>query len=818
MYHFPIYILLFSSFSLCSDVIRSDCPIFDKISLDQSFINLIDRCKENSSINVPNDPKTFREDTLQLIFNTLVKIVSIFRKSPLLSGYRDSFDSLVVRNFYSLIKEFHKSDPERFIQFLIKADVLFKMFIHAIEVEEVTNIFFTDLVGYLECSLKNNNSPSFLFKKSTFFFHGFSSQFAVESINSLLEKPLVSPKEWTERKKTIEFYLLLEDHTDSLYDHTLYSPIKLKSGQYGKLIDEFSIINENEINFTRFQFIYSFIDLQRSNSTGIFKMMIFLFSLFSTHFYKSPFTQIKNPAEIHIRLLCWSIIFKERRNFNRIHQILTESLEKLVAEAIKIIELEVEEKLKLILGDRFFKTEGSQKNLKEKIKRFLEGFVNGDFDHLSFSIHLNKWMIKVYLHILKFDAALKFLGSFFINCIDYSIERQATLSILGNNPDNHLFVQLIGGLKKITVPLELVPDQDDPVVFGNNTIVSIFHNLMDAIEFLPEFLLTNDDEKVFNDLVEEFYYPLQEQFYNLFPIKFLQFTIKSEIGFQILIFREFGAGGPSFTKIVDYIKHVKKAMNMEKKFDPDEEIYLVKAAIQYTRDKIMDLLRLPLISAEDWEMRKAIIKLHLVLLSKAGFVLTDNEVFGYLNTNISMKIKEFEYLIDNFSIVNENQVDFQKFLELYKNILDNLYIDDKRIALFSLYAHHLLGSLPSKIDGLNVPIKFIGICFILKDECSFMKAHRMFCLDPKKLILKALRRIRYDIYQKLTKTFPFYSRINEHFHGRNLPLQISKSTIRILRNYAEGTMRRMNWGVSQGLIKLYLHLLHYHETVKSVNP
>jgi hypothetical protein len=143
------------------------------------------------------------------------------------------------------------------------------------------------------------------------------------------------------------------------------------------------------------------------------------------------------------------------------------------------------------------------------------------------------------------------------------------------------------------------------------------------------------------------------------------------------------------------------------------------------------------------------------------------------------------------------------------NVLENRYF-----TLFRLFARTLL-NFPG-LELRNLKIKLICLSFYSREITKFTTIYKMFLYDPKELTKLTLHTIRREIKVKLIKVFPNCDLVVQHFQNCSLS-NASKIAMNILRNYAEGRTpykETVDWGVTRWMMKFYLHLFHYYETVK----
>jgi hypothetical protein len=644
-----------------------------------------------------------------------------------------------------------------------------------------------NIIGIVE---EHDDSDRFSAEKVSF--KSLSSKFTEKYLDYLLKKPFVSIPEWEDRNEILKLYLCLQKLIDAFYDSqdnvSAKSHDKYLKYRYNYV--DFSIIIENDF-FRTLKVLYKRLRVIAKSGQIPDVNTNFdqdLFSLLSTQLYRSSLTQFEKISYDKTKFYCLTAIFMEA---NHESKTFTKSLLELVPMAIKSIELEIEEKLEFPLESFLcFNQPGISKEVsREKLIRFLEKVVNGECDNLEIFKHLNKWMIKVYLHLLKFEDMVLFLLSF--NSINHRnlYQNQPELQIFKIDSANHIFIKLIEKFQPFSPRINFVKNQNDPSIYGNSTVVSIFYDLFELSNIFSlcrHFAYPS----IFDELVETFYYSLLIQFYKLEPVKLLQLALESEYSFQIFVVQVVSELDFSFA---DFLKFVKKPENYGSK--ENINLFIRRACLP-----ILNLLRLPLISSDDWELRKTKINLHLDLLSKINLQLKA--------PIISIEIEKYKYLLDNFSF-KDNQIDFQKYQKLYFKILENPSKGILEIALFSHYSFHFINS-SKKLPYMG--LKFLCRSIILMDDFFTNWGLQIFSLEYNdELFYHAFQIISTIICKKLTIALPNCNLLGKYFTGSKTSL-FSKSVTKILRGYADGIID-VNWGVSKRMIKVYLIFVHYDKTV-----
>jgi hypothetical protein len=397
---------------------------------------------------------------------------------------------------------------------------------------------------------------------------------------------------------------------------------------------------------------------------------------------------------------------------------------------------------------------------------------------------------------------------FFINGLLCAVIDQSNVPIFGENAVCKPFVNLINFSKA-----HRIKNKHDKIVFGDNTLTSIFDNLTYTLEnTLPFFVSDWKVNKILlNSFVRMEYFPLFKKYYEWDPKGFLLLLLNSPIPFRMMAFYGVSTTGSTNLNFTDLAKipDLFKDNEKEKNGVLAEKWYYFKYPLQqFTESSIVKLLKKPLISLKDWEERKVIVRYHLDLFS----TIDPKQPFDSL----------FTYLLDNFSIINGNEIDLDAFYKLSIEIQNyETTVDDLRHSLeefrwgflFSVYSYHFIYSASSKWEPNYVNIKLICLSIILRDKTEVRYLREYFPLPKARLINIAIKIIEEEIIKGLKAISPKCSVIQKNFQDGKIPLSTNVTFIKILRNYSEGVYDMSSWelGVSKWIIKVYLYLLHCNE-------
>jgi hypothetical protein len=791
-----LILAVFSSFSLCSESVDYIQPIFRNVTFDENFIKLIKESNTNPCAHCLHDPKVFGEHTLVSIFNTLFKKVQQFSRSHSSYKDREAFDSMVIQNYYPLIENFRLGDTKRFIQCLFEStNTYFQLHTQYVVVKKSDPGCFTSLI-HIIIGVVGQYEGLDHEKQS---FQSISSKFTLMSLEMLFERPVISQQDWRELSESFYFYFRFKASMISFYDPKVSS-----SSIY--LPDEFSLFNGNEINFLTFQDIHEDIRKSREGNPQNFPVWkTKLFALFSTYLHESPGFIIRNISQYKIRFLCSILILKGEKDYHRIRQESSNPLENLVSGAIKTIESDFKEShTKFPALSQFLQPGDFQPASKGKINDFLEKYINGEYDKFDFSKHQSIWMIQIYLHLLKYKDMI-FKASPLKNS-KMLFQSQPELLISADTPADHIFIKLIESFQPLSPRIDFVKSENDPIVFGKNTLVSIFNDLIDIVQLFGAFRLYNNPTFL-NNLISTFYNPLLVQLYNSKPMVLLQLACASKFSFQYYVIEILNCQKLSFTLFIRNLKTIKRKVHH---YDVCDIIQDIKKC---TQSKVENLLRKPIASLTDWEERKALIVLFLDILLNAKLQLDDDNRWSDLKTSISKELEKYKFLLDNFSIVDDWQFDFQIFQKYYEKLFDTNF-KNEHLALLSLHSFHFLNSSD---DLPNIRFKSLCYCAILKGEIDLIKLAKLLSLNDKELVIEALRTIEFEICVNLTKAFPNCNLLKSYFRRSKISY-LSIQARNILRNYAEKTidMGNIDWGVGKRMIKVYLLLLLQYEKLYQI--
>jgi hypothetical protein len=861
-----IWVLFFSASSFSSLIIEPSRSIFSEFSIDRNFISLINEPKYRfeSREHLEHDPIVFGNASLFSIFNNLVQMVLSFYSSPVSAEKEEEIDLLIVKNYYPLVKYYHKTHTIDFLYFLGEADILFLIFVHNIETANLPNKSFIRLIKsilgivgaaritseqlYTTDRIIENiysdkialKTPLVVTKKLVF--QSISTNFTKKHLDDLFEKKLISPDDWAKQKDIAKQYLLLHKVSEFFYDHNdpslkfsyrgevPSSRIPFERDIYMYIIDNFSIVNGNEIDFTHCRSVYKKLRRGSMFCSDIKKRkrLYAIFYLYSCILCKKAFSQIKDESQLRLKFLCLVIISRQEKDFEKMRDLFTYSFESLLPKAISVIRMEVENVVKE-MASRWPMINNSIKiDTKQDIYSFLEKCLNEDFDQFGVFNYWSKWEIKIYLRAMKFDSVYQYLLSFFKKLTDRAIQSQLSLLISGNNP-NHLFIELIEGFKPLSSRKGIDRNQNDPVIFGDNSLVSIFYDLMDISKFVPQYLhLYNWEKENFNKLVKTLYYPLIQEFYKLNMSSFIQLLAESGFSFQMITIEALGSenSSPLFMDSVYYLKKIKREeCRKKKKYDFYSELELIKSAIRFATGAMMEILRKPLI-VPDWGERREIIRLHFDLLSKIDFAFNDKELLTEFNTRISLEIEKYEFLLDNFSITDGNQIDFQKFQKITKNVFDLSYNSipwDELIVsrvskpptpenihlLLLLYSNHYIDSFHIQKQRFQIDIEFL---------CMIVYLRTLACLQPslnkylwKSPIIEARKTLGDEISKILLSLAPECPLIKVFIQNRMVSIY-SLEAITFLTNYVNGeydTKYKSLLRLNKGLTSVFLILASF---------
>jgi hypothetical protein len=570
-------------------------------------------------------------------------------------------------------------------------------------------------------------------------------------------------------------------------------------GKYRYLQREFSIINENEIDFIKFQDVFNGI---RIHSETPIEWKYSLCVLYSVHLFESPGFFIKNISQYQIDFLCSILIPKGERDDFVMYTKYSKSLDDLLYESIRIIDSHFGENLiKFPTLWELFQPGDFQDTTRVKITDFFEKYIHGDYDHVDFSKHLCKWMIQIQLHLLKFEKAISYYNSLsFKNSITL-FNRQPDLGSSG-----HIFIRLIENFKPFFSRFKFDKNGTDPIICGSNTLLSIFYNLVEITKLLTT-VWPYDYLEFLDNLIYTFYTPFLLKINELKPEELLQLASVSEFSFQYFIVHILSGKKPSFKILVQNLKAFKTEL------DSDNDINVIINASDCTNSIVEGLLKKPILSLAlvDWKQRKALISFHLNFLSKANLQVGVGLRWLMVSMSIQSQIEKYTFLLNFFSIVSENQINFQKLYDLYKSLVEGpISTSDSLASLLSLYSFHFINYGTEELAKFKY--RFIGRLSILMDQIGSPDINRVITLSPKELVTEARKIVEGKICEQLTNAIPNCNLLKRYFKSSKVS-SLSIEAISILRIYAEDTSDKngYNLGVNKRLINVYQILLRYEK-------
>jgi hypothetical protein len=821
-----LYLLLTLSFSLGSKIGGFNLPIYEGILIESDLIHLINQCPPPSDTFVPLqfDPIVFGSDTLYTIFIKLNEKVKSFSNSFFSLEKEKVFDSLVVRGYYPLIRKYRQTNERGYLEFLNASDPQFQLFVYNVEINHANNQGFTNLIESIFDTKRG------IKREYSLFDHGpIAIKFVSMMLDFLLQKPLISQEEWDKRMDIMNLYFILPLKTKYLYEPTCFIGNLTKVAEkYRFLHSNFSISKGNVITISQMKPVYyrirKFAKYDRpwnsfAERTEINERWIPIFRLYSNHLYEGTCSQMENLTLVDTRFICSTIVLKFSQEYLD-DPILSfkDPINNLVSFAFGIIKSTVLGKLneissKCIAIDRLLQPEIPHETSMEKVNNFLMNYVKGDYGEFELSAHLNKMMVKVYLHLLQFDKMSSALKSFSSKYFAASFKIHPSVLTFTSDPANQPFITIIESFKPFCTVSCFGGGPNDPFIFGDNSLVSIFYNLMEMTKFLP---FSNYNKELFDRLVEKFFYPMVVECYKVEPIKLLQLGVDSGFPFQVIIFIACNPqkSSRSFTKI---IKMLRKREGNKEALNTQEESDFIMLAIKWTREMVMGLFRQPF---KDWLEQRKIIRLHIDLLSKIKFSLNEEEEWEKLGISVPFEVEKYEYLYDNLTIIDGNQVEFfKKFQVVYQNLLKSpLEIKEfwigtpKRpnqdfllLLLFSIYSEHFLNSEHSLENLTQIDVKFLCSIALLRGCISYPILIELF--KQKNPVKKARKYLLKEIFHQLEGISP-QCVIIEKFLIRGGTLLSSDQGMEFFKKYLKGDYGEFPQlsGLSKTLVKVYLIL------------
>jgi hypothetical protein len=410
------------------------------------------------------------------------------------------------------------------------------------------------------------------------------------------------------------------------------------------------------------------------------------------------------------------------------------------------------------------------------------------------------------------------------------------------NLEISLIFEMLDRFKPESISNDSADNQIAPQIDGN-FIVSVLSQLLDLTSFV---WIDNKSERQvssFNKAIDEKFYPLVRQFYNSNPAEFLRFTINSEFRFllPILTIDSLTISETSFTILAASFNKFLRPQGGSNGLDdkiPDNSYFQIKEfyvlfAILFAQSKISALMEKPLVSQKEWESRKEIVKLHIQLLSMTDLILNSNHSLP-INSSMSIEIYKYNYLLDNFSVFNENEIDFQCFQRIYKRLVKiagNYIEKEDRFTLqnsegeilfylFRLFARHLFYSEFMQINFSQMDTKLLCCSAMSIGIKHFRLINSYFILSTEGIVDEAIEILRKEfernfIWEISTKC-PLLA---GYFQACKFDLK-SPLMNKIFRNYAEGAFdtNDLKCELDKPMIKVYLHLLNVQKKISQSSP
>jgi hypothetical protein len=375
------------------------------------------------------------------------------------------------------------------------------------------------------------------------------------------------------------------------------------------------------------------------------------------------------------------------------------------------------------------------------------------------------------------------------------------------------FIILIQSHNFVTLPLGFVDERYDIIVFGEETIGSIFFKLLFIYENL-----SSSDKDIYDSVVERNLYPLVRKYLRLNSKQFLllarnanlSFTMfslmadaceKNPIPFSAFKYLLDVAGGVE--PVVDYRLREAKFYNW------------IENPFRLSEVPLYSLFVKPLVSLEEWQDRTEIINLRIDLLLRIDF-LADFHKPNY-HDYFFRQLFRYKFVMENVSIFKGKEIDFaglrhtdrklRRLFKLKKDEMKNYRLQIEAMAsLFTFYSHHFFASSFSQIDPSKIDV--LLLCRIVLFRV-FDRSANIFLinitLSPQSLIPYVRNYLENTIKEEL---------YNHHGSGpfdqffKDGSLQLNLAFKELLNSYVNGEYSNVVVpGLNKLLAKIYLIIL-----------
>jgi hypothetical protein len=375
--------------------------------------------------------------TIESDFYHLVELCKAIKKTDPPSSFQKSLDRIASEEYYPLLEEYTLSHTKEFLQIVIKSKISFQMFFinfygfyktcydpPFFHLNEKSRLLFSSLVECIRAS-EEGSKNTFIYKKVKNIFCEAGFRIYGQGIIHRLGKPLISAKEWEERKEIVYLHLklskILKNFTELEWASTMNIGISFQNNRFQFLLDHVSVLNENEIDFQGLWVVYkrALRYITKSDEYLRFRKMspitvythpsvkwLPLLSFYLHHFLFSNFTQ-KEISQIDVRLLSLAVLYWNEGGSEQMPYLLLDPQDQ-IKKAIQKIETEMllkfdEAYSKYPLFRKYFNaSESSGKGqfwIKET-QNFFKNYAEDAFDENDCQLDLNKRLVKIYFRLL----------------------------------------------------------------------------------------------------------------------------------------------------------------------------------------------------------------------------------------------------------------------------------------------------------------------------------------------------------------------------------------------------------------------------------
>ena len=399
--NFLYYLLFLSSFSLASVVQQTENR--------ENFENDLSAPDVHRPLNEPTISPQAEEEN--------------YPHSDLIELIRKNFRQIGEEEVRRRMKEYYKLDPKKFLYLALDANIRFQIMAMYVCSKDPASVYYGKILWSIDIikkgvwgSIEKGLQVSeFDLRWAVRIFLNIATHFIERNVEKLFKKPFHSLSEWNNCRDIIELYIKLLTNVEKFifkpgafpkmsFMHIGYNHLSAKIKKQLFLLENFFVDDNGEINFNEFQKLYNRLqavplmvklDKKAFNTRGYAAPLDWYFSLFSIyscHFFSPKFSQIKNITPADTKFLCLIIIAKNEKDPYELRQKFCWVIKSLIREATGAITQDI--------YHDFLPWKILNHHPPNIGDNFLRNYANETF-YLEECSKMNKWKIKVYLHLLR---------------------------------------------------------------------------------------------------------------------------------------------------------------------------------------------------------------------------------------------------------------------------------------------------------------------------------------------------------------------------------------------------------------------------------